>query len=441
MWPLVFSLLLVFTSRARCAANVHSVHTHHPLPRNLLGHSFNLTSNSSASLTSSTERFKNSYLSSTTDGVPTETYKSSHSTFSTNTTATERTKNLHSNSSTNANATEKSKSSHFTSTLNASYASFLDNDSNTTFLPPPFYFFDQWGRHWRNYQHIKAGFCDLDDQFCFFSNHDGTMTKAKPTSLDDMCVLWDSSCSGDRTKAIEKFFRSTVDFGGNPCFEQTPGGDSSACVIYNPPDRLLEWDKIKRWMRSSQCSSALDVYEKLSKSSHGASDRFYPDVSTCCLRCYIQAANVDLYYWPEPDADTSCLSIIGGSVRPLDYGATKVTVSVLHQLTQRIDTVTYWGCTASTLKTDILTYKGHLTTSYSRETITTAKISTIGSLTVKLSAFNPWSSAQCPQEDAASQVSELKVKPRAPDPSLITPPSITQREDLPVSVVLDGFTL
>ena len=61
-------------------------------------------------------------------------------------------------------------------------------------------------------------------------------------------------------------------------------------------------------------------------------------------------------------------------MRPLDYGATKVSVSVLHQLTQRVDIVTYWGCTASTLKTDILTYKGHLTTWYSRDTITTAKI-------------------------------------------------------------------
>ena len=267
------------------------------------------------------------------------------------------------------------------------------------------------------------------------------MTKANPTSLDEMCVLWDSSCSGNRTTAIEKFFRSTVDFGGNPCFEQTPGGDSSACVTYNPPARLLEWEKIKRWMRSSQCSSALDVYDELNETGHGTSERFYPDVSTCCLRCYIQAENVDLYYWPEPDADTSCLSIIGGSVRPLDYGATKVSVSVLHQLTQRVDIVTYWGCTASTLKTDILTYKGYLTTWNSRETMTTAKISTIGSLTVKLSAFNPWSSALCPQEDAASHVSEVKVKPRAPDQSLMIPSSITQKTGSPVSVVSDGFTL
>ena len=383
-------LWLSFIISAGCDANIHSIHTHQPLSRTTSSLSFNFTSNSSASPTATRERFKSSNL---------------------------------------------------TSTTNTSITNFLNTNDNTTSLPPPFYFFDEWGRHWRNFQHIKAGFCDLDDSFCFFRNHDGTMTKANPTSLNDMCVLWDSSCSGDRTLAIKKFFRSTVDFGGNPCFEQTPGGDSSACVTYNPPARLLEWDKIKRWMRSSQCSSALDVYDKLSKTNHGTKERFYPDVSTCCLRCYIQAANVDLYYWPEPDADTSCLNIIGGSVRPLDYGATKVSVSVLHRLTQRVDTVTYWGCTASTLKTEILTYKGHLTTWHSRETITTAKISTIGSLTVKLSAFNPWSSAQCPQEDAVSQVPEVKVKPRAPDRSLMIPSSITQKVDSPVSVVSDGFTL
>lgn len=390
MWPLAKLLWLLFMTSAGCSANIHSIHTHQPLSRNTSGLSFNMTSNSSASPTATAERFKSSPL---------------------------------------------------TSTTNTSIANFLDTNDNMTSLPAPFYFFDEWGKHWRNFQHIKAGFCDLDDSFCFFRNHDGTMTKAIPTSLDDMCVLWDSSCSGDRTTAIERFFRSTVDFGGNPCFEQTPGGDSSACVTYNPPARLLEWDKIKRWMRSSQCSSALDVYDELSKTSHGTPDRFFPDVSTCCLRCYIQAENVDLYYWPEPDADTSCLGIIGGSVRPLDYGATKISVSVLHQLTRRVDIVTYWGCTASTLKTDILTSKGHLVTWHSRETITTAKISTIGSLTVKLSAFNPWSSAQCPQEDAASQISEVKVKPRAPDRSSMIPSSITQKIDSPVSVISDGFTL
>ena len=379
MWPLAKSLWLLFIISAGCNANTHSIHTHQPLSRNTSGLSFNFTSNSSTS--------------------PTATTKGFHLTSTANTSI--------------AN----------TSIANTSIANFLNTNNNITSLPAPFYFFDEWGRHLRNFQHIKAGFCDLDDSFCFFRNHDGTMTKANPTSLDDMCILWDSSCSGDRTTAIEKFFRSTVDFGGNPCFEQTPGGDSSACVTYNPPARLLEWEKIKRWMRSPQCSSALDVYDELSKTSHGTSDRFYPDVSTCCLRCYIQAENVDLYYWPEPDTDTSCLSIIGGSVRPLDYGATKVSVSVLHQLTQKVDIVTYWGCT------------------HSRETITTAKISTIGSLTVKLSAFNPWSSAPCSQEDTVSQASEVKMKPRAPDHSLMIPSSITQKIDSLVSVVSDGFTL
>ena len=398
----------LFIISAGCYASIQSVHTHQPLSKNSSGVSFNAFSNSSASPTATTKRLI-----------------SSHSTLNRNETT----------------ATDESNKFHTKSHNHTSHADFLNKDQNLTSLPAPFYFLDQWGRHLRNFQHIKAGYCDIGDMFCFFRNYDGSLTEAKPTSLKDMCVLWDSSCSGSRTAAIKKFFRSTVDFGGNACFEQTPGGDSSACITYNPRSRLLEWDKIKQWMRSSQCSSALDTYHELNKTGHGTLDRFYPDVSTCCLRCYIQAANVDLYYWPEPGVDTSCLSIIGESVRPLDYGATTATVSVLHQFTQRVDTVTYWGCTASTLKTEILTYKGHLTTRYNRETITTAKITTIGSLAVKHSAFNPWSSAPCPQENATSQVPEVRIMSLAPDTSLKSPSSITLNNNLPISVVSDGFTL
>ena len=424
MWSLANFFVLVFITSAVCDANINSTHTHQPLSRHLSGLSFNFTSNSSASSTVTTEESRSSHLNPSTDTSASTRFGSSRLA-----------------STKNRNATEGFKTSHLALSANTSVANLATTKNKITTLPAPFYFLDQWGTHLRNFQHIKAGFCDLGDAFCFFRNPDGTMTKAKSTSLDDMCVLWDSSCSGDRTTAIEQFFRSTVDFGGNPCFEQTPGGDSSACVTYNPPARLSEWEKIKSWMRSSQCSSALDSFEELRKKNHGTLDRFFPDVSTCCLRCYIQAANVDVFYWPEPDADTSCLSIIGGSVRPLDYGATTATVSVLHQLTQRVDTVKYWGCIASRLTTDFLTSKGHLTTWYNRETITTAKITTIGSLTVKHSAFNPWSSAPCPQEDIASEVSEVKVKPRALNQSMVTTPSITQKNDLPATVVLDGYTL
>ena len=57
---------------------------------------------------------------------------------------------------------------------------------------------------------------------------------------------------------------------------------------------------------------------------------------SCCRSCTLFAVNVELYYWPEPDADRSCLSIIGDEVFPADYGAT----------TDRRLGV-YWGCPTS----------------------------------------------------------------------------------------------
>lgn len=46
---------------------------------------------------------------------------------------------------------------------------------------------------------------------------------------------------------------------------------------------------------------------------------------TCCGNAIIKAQNVDIYHWPEPGADTSCLSIVGNSVNSLYYGATMGT--------------------------------------------------------------------------------------------------------------------
>ena len=54
----------------------------------------------------------------------------------------------------------------------------------------------------------------------------------------------------------------------------------------------------------------------------------------CCGVGEVRAGNVDIFYWPEPDADTSCLDIVGGEPHPIDYGATTDPVSGLK----------YWGC-------------------------------------------------------------------------------------------------
>ena len=186
-------------------------------------------------------------------------------------------------------------------------------------------------------------------------------------------------------------------------------------------------------MRSPQCVSAADEWIAKTGYSWGyyfgtmneSKAEFIKEdgnpssvnLPSCCGSCLIYAANVDLFYWPEPDSDTSCLSIIGDTVRPIDYGATtKVGM-------------TYWGCTVSTM------------------TFTTAHITTVGSLAVKVSDFSPWSTPICDEDKAESQslnqsspISYASVHRRAH--SLIVPTPTTQVDGLPISTVVSGgFTL
>lgn len=294
-----------------------------------------------------------------------------------------------------------------------------------------------------NYEHIKSGYCAIYDNFCSFKASNGTITEAVPTDLSDQCLLWDDSCLGNKSAAIENFFNTAIRdenhkaFGVcrsllcNSCFQQRFVNQSD-CDTYNSPERLSELQKIKDWMRSPKCVSAADDW--IAKTGYSWGYYFgtmnqskaelikeigYSSVAlpSCCGSCVTYAANVDLFYWPEPDSNTSCLSIIGDSVRPVDYGATIEGAA------------TYWGCTVSTI------------------TLTTAQITTIGSLTVKVSSFSPWSSSPCDEDGAGSQSPNesspstyASVHRRAH--SLIVPTPTTKVDGLPISTVVSGgFTL
>ena len=295
-----------------------------------------------------------------------------------------------------------------------------------------------------NYQHIKSGFCAIYDDFCSFKASNGTIIEATATNLSDQCLLWDDSCSGNKTAAIEKFFDTAIrdqhaelpsicrSLMCNSCFQQRFVNQSD-CDTYNHPERLSELQKIKDWMRSPQCVSAADEWIAKTGYSWGyyfgtmneSKAEFIKEggnsssinLPSCCGSCLLYAANVDLFYWPEPDSDTSCLSIIGDTVRPIGYGATTEVG------------MTYWGCTVSTV------------------TLTTAHITTVGSLAVKVSDFSPWSTPLCDEDKAESQSlnqsspsSYASVHRRAH--SLIVPTPTTQVDGLPISTVVSGgFTL
>ena len=324
----------------------------------------------------------------------------------------------------------------------------------------------------------SASSCTIGDQYCSSPNESGTVE----TDLEDQCLLWDPSCSGNRTLAIDSFFNPGFQNNllGNECFNQmisVPSSGTLDCDKHNPPSRMSEFQEMKSWMRSQQCVAAATNWaantpsnsnfsnsnftyasaEDVKKSSEDPDSQMaiamdphpvnYTSGSppSCCGLCDISAANVDIYYWPEPDANTSCLSIIGESVRPVDYGATTTEVSIDSTETS---TATYWGCNPKTFDYYNPMVGGNVT--YTTAT-TTAQITAIGSLMVKVPLVNPWSSPPCLETGVPSQASQgsnrsLGVRDnhspmQERNYTLSIPSSITRNVSSPVTTVSGNFTL
>ena len=319
---------------------------------------------------------------------------------------------------------------------------------------------------------VKAARCANKDKYCKSNN--GTGGRASATNLNGSCILWDPSCSGNRTLAMDTFLNQTFqdDLQSNECFAQLSPVNSafvSNCDKYNPPGRMSEFEEMKNWMRSQQCvSAAADwaartpgfsnfIYAngkdwRVSQEDPDSqmADRLDPHpinytsgVTPSCGVCNVNAQNVGLYYWPEPDADTSCLSIIGGSVRPLDYGATTTEYSINPTATS---TGTYWGCNPLTWTFYNTMMRGNVTYT---STTTTAHITAVGSLLVKVPLLNPWSPDPCLETGVPSrrpnistEIRDKHARMHARDHTLIIPSSVTSEGHSAVStVVLGNFTL
>lgn len=282
------------------------------------------------------------------------------------------------------------------------------------------------------------------------------MGEANATNIDDPCLLWNSSCSGNRTFARDTFFdpKFQHDLLGNRCFVLAGSvdlGDSSKCDKYNPPRRISEFQEMKKWMRSQQCGSVGEEWTAAAESdfdpdSHMAVQMdplsYHITNESCCGVCETVVDNVDIYYWPEPDVNTSCLSIIGNSIKPIDAGATKSVWSWGTSTTTDI----YWGC-----QPEITTFydtRASKSVTYTEAT-RTAVIRTIGSLLVKVYLSDPWSPSPCTESNIMSQESSGSVQIRdrhvtmyGRDHTLIIQSSITQADSSPVTTMVSGnFTL
>ena len=138
-------------------------------------------------------------------------------------------------------------------------------------------------------------------------------------------MLWDSSCSGNKTEALDEFFRNSGTIFG---------------LVYNaweyyavnrrlsgiPPENN---SKMVSWMRDPDCrSSFLEWHtEHPDEPVWTYTDRVVNEdvVSTmdwnsvagtsgdsgCCDRCELVGGNVDVYYWPIQGANTDCLASVG----------------------------------------------------------------------------------------------------------------------------------
>lgn len=259
-------------------------------------------------------------------------------------------------------------------------------------------------------------------------------------NLEELCVLWNNSCTGNVKSARNEFFSNTSEaLRSNECFHKQPTGSSEPnslkdCYEIESSQQLLQFGQAKAWMRSPQCLSAQAVWAS-SMPDLAVDSKYVPNedlgAAYCCTKCGISVENVDIYYWPDLDIDTSCLSIIGKSTNPVDYGATTTSneYDLLGRSSSTMSFSTYWGCIGQ-----------------DASVTTTAYITKINSIMVKASSYNPWSPPPCPEPTLTATISNTTIEARgryasihARAQSLIIQPSITQDDGLPVSTVIVGY--
>ena len=148
----------------------------------------------------------------------------------------------------------------------------------------------------------------------------------QPVSFDvkSQCILWDDTCSGDRNTALVEFFNDTVPaLMEDLCF--VDDYSEYYCPHY-PVQSSSVWSEVKSILRAPTCGGLLNEASSIGKFTED------PNKPGCpCGTCGIGGPNVDVYYWPSPDANTSCLSIIGSKANPPLAGATTK------------NGLTYWG--------------------------------------------------------------------------------------------------
>lgn len=263
--------------------------------------------------------------------------------------------------------------------------------------------------------------CALRNAYCSLQGSEHALD-----GLRDLCILWDKSCCGNSALAPQNYWKDKLNsVTSNGCFfDQSPD-----CTTSNPPGRMSAFAGLKNWMRGPQCyesnpliagdpvglldpNSLYSVLESycpivLRRSSSESAPRTflvtqtskpqrimltrnhkqndamvfqgeeYLNTTCCGDDCQINADRVDVYYWPDPLADTSCSSIVGNGVSYVADGATTDDTGHL-----------YWGCTVYGTSLGIMADQ-------SSTVVRTATLSSIAGISYKAYLVNPWDPSQC----------------------------------------------
>lgn len=242
----------------------------------------------------------------------------------------------------------------------------------------------------------------------------------------DQCMLWNPWCSGNKNQALEVFFQKTRYI----VARYVAPGNNPYCLQNAMDYHTYRW--IRGWMRSPQCTSSAAVWSSKRPSTYVRTP--YDDQAPCCGTCHLYGTNVDIFYWPEPASDNSCMSIVGASVSALDAGATKTTY--LSDCTPT-SSATFWGCTKKASPPG------------EASVITTAMLRTTGDLTWKQWVVNPWQTPDCidlPTPRSSLSTFSWIVKTQGPlqnrSTSLHLFPNITKAAEAPAATaVFEGTTL
>ena len=148
--------------------------------------------------------------------------------------------------------------------------------------------------------------------------------------LQDVCRLWDDSCLGNRTLALNEFF-----------------GSINKTEILNDVGSIANtWlnRTVINWMRSPQCMLSSMEWLASKGLPTDAFNTALDDGGNCCHQCNLYGGDVEIYYWPELNANKSCLSTIGNSTNPPLFGATTDPTN---------PTFTYWAVQIEACSRDI----------------------------------------------------------------------------------------